>query len=346
MPFLLLAILVAAQLALAGQALWSAGSPPGRALGPLWSGEARRRRRGAALPPSLRAGRRSATRAGSRWRCRCPACCPAAGGTVGAKTELGRRWIGKRGRRPSSWSRRCRRCCSPATRLPAARHRLRADAGRRRGRGGGAGARFGALGGQAARDALPGWAATTPRSRSRGGRVTVRLRPPSLRGIAERLAVSGSARRGRDERRAEPSCSSPGSGRPRARGRPPRRWPAPDRSPIGPGCWSSSDGRAPRPALVATAAARRARGAARGPPARGGARRARPNLPPGPAGLTTGDRAGRRRRSRWSATRPGSSPSAVPARDGAGEQGRAPLRSCCGPTSGATGRSWPSRCGT
>ena len=49
----------------------------------------------------------------------------------------------------------------------------------------------------------------------------------------------------------------PRSAGPRARGRPPRRWPAPARSPTGRRCWSSSsDGRAPRPALVASAAAR------------------------------------------------------------------------------------------
>jgi hypothetical protein len=48
--------------------------------------------------------------------------------------------------------------------------------------------------GAAARAALPGWAAADARVSISGGRVTVRVRPPSLSAaIAERLAVSGSA---------------------------------------------------------------------------------------------------------------------------------------------------------
>jgi hypothetical protein len=47
---------------------------------------------------------------------------------------------------------------------------------------------------RAARDALPGWAADEVDVSVRGGRVTVRLRPPALSGaIAERLTVTGSA---------------------------------------------------------------------------------------------------------------------------------------------------------
>lgn len=47
---------------------------------------------------------------------------------------------------------------------------------------------------RAARDALPGWASDDARVTVSGGRVTVRLEPPSLSGaIAERLAVSGTA---------------------------------------------------------------------------------------------------------------------------------------------------------
>jgi hypothetical protein len=47
---------------------------------------------------------------------------------------------------------------------------------------------------QAARDALPGWAADDVDVSVEGGRVTVRLRPPSpLPAIADRLAVTSSA---------------------------------------------------------------------------------------------------------------------------------------------------------
>lgn len=47
---------------------------------------------------------------------------------------------------------------------------------------------------KATRDALPGWAAGDARVSVMGGRVTVRLRPPSLAAaIGERLAVTGSA---------------------------------------------------------------------------------------------------------------------------------------------------------
>jgi hypothetical protein len=46
----------------------------------------------------------------------------------------------------------------------------------------------------ASRDALPGWAEDEAEIMVRGGRVTVRLRPPGIyRGLADRLAVTGSA---------------------------------------------------------------------------------------------------------------------------------------------------------
>jgi hypothetical protein len=46
----------------------------------------------------------------------------------------------------------------------------------------------------AARDALPGWAEDDVDVSVRGGRVTVRLRPPSpLPAVADRLAVTSSA---------------------------------------------------------------------------------------------------------------------------------------------------------
>jgi hypothetical protein len=46
----------------------------------------------------------------------------------------------------------------------------------------------------AAREALPGWTRTGAQVTVRGGRVTVRLRPPSpLSSLAKRLAVTSSA---------------------------------------------------------------------------------------------------------------------------------------------------------
>jgi len=46
----------------------------------------------------------------------------------------------------------------------------------------------------ASRAALPGWAADEVDVSVRGGRVTVRLRPPAISGaLAERLVVTGSA---------------------------------------------------------------------------------------------------------------------------------------------------------
>jgi hypothetical protein len=46
----------------------------------------------------------------------------------------------------------------------------------------------------ASRDALPGWAENEAEVTVRGGRVTVRLRPPGIyAGLADRLAVTSSA---------------------------------------------------------------------------------------------------------------------------------------------------------
>jgi hypothetical protein len=48
--------------------------------------------------------------------------------------------------------------------------------------------------GEAARDALPGWAEDDVSVAVEGGEVTVRLRPPSpFRAVAERLEISSSA---------------------------------------------------------------------------------------------------------------------------------------------------------
>ena len=46
----------------------------------------------------------------------------------------------------------------------------------------------------AVKDALPGWSRARARARVEGGRVTVRLRPPSpLRALAQRLEVTAAA---------------------------------------------------------------------------------------------------------------------------------------------------------
>ena len=89
-PFLLLAVLVAAQIALAGQALWSAGvAARAGARAALVGGEATAAAR-RALPPSLRDGARGRGR-GRRSRCgwRCRACFPGLPRVmVGARAEL------------------------------------------------------------------------------------------------------------------------------------------------------------------------------------------------------------------------------------------------------------------
>ncbi len=89
-PFLLLAVLVAAQLALAGQALWSAGvaarAGARAALVGASAGAAARR----ALPPALRAGARVSDRGAVSVRVPIPRLIPGLPRlTVGARTALG-----------------------------------------------------------------------------------------------------------------------------------------------------------------------------------------------------------------------------------------------------------------
>ena len=76
-PFLLLAVLVAAQIALAGQALWSAGvAAPSGASAALVGGDAEAAAR-RALPASLRPGAKvelGGVRFGSRFRGCCRNC--------------------------------------------------------------------------------------------------------------------------------------------------------------------------------------------------------------------------------------------------------------------------------
>jgi hypothetical protein len=89
-PFLLLAVLVAAQIGLAGQALWSAGvAARAGARAALVGGDATTAAR-RALPPSLRAGARVDDSGGISVRVEIPRLMPAMPKlTVGAKTELG-----------------------------------------------------------------------------------------------------------------------------------------------------------------------------------------------------------------------------------------------------------------
>jgi hypothetical protein len=88
-PFLLLAVLVAAQLALAGQALWSAGvaarAGARAALVGAEAGAAARR----ALPPALRAGARVSDAGAVSVRVPVPRLIPGLPRlTIGARTEL------------------------------------------------------------------------------------------------------------------------------------------------------------------------------------------------------------------------------------------------------------------
>lgn len=89
-PFLLLAVLVAAQIGLAGQALWSAGvAARAGARAALVGGDAAAAAR-RALPPSLRAGARVEDSGGVSVRVAIPRLVPAMPRLmVGAKTELG-----------------------------------------------------------------------------------------------------------------------------------------------------------------------------------------------------------------------------------------------------------------
>ena len=76
-PFLLLAVLVAAQIGLAGQALWSAGvAARAGARAALVGGDAKAAAR-QALPASMRGGRRSSDGDQVSVRSAIPSCCPA-----------------------------------------------------------------------------------------------------------------------------------------------------------------------------------------------------------------------------------------------------------------------------
>jgi hypothetical protein len=90
-PFLLLAVLVAAQLGLAGQALWSAGvAARAGARAALVGGDATAAAR-RALPPSLRSGARVGDSGAVSVRVAIPRLLPGMPRLmVGAKTELGR----------------------------------------------------------------------------------------------------------------------------------------------------------------------------------------------------------------------------------------------------------------
>jgi hypothetical protein len=89
-PFLLLAVLVAAQLGLAGQALWSAGvAARAGARAALVGGDATAAAR-QALPPSLRSGAKLGDAGAISVRVAIPRLLPGMPPlTVGAKTELG-----------------------------------------------------------------------------------------------------------------------------------------------------------------------------------------------------------------------------------------------------------------
>lgn len=89
-PFLLLAVLVAAQIGLAGQALWSAAvAARAGARAALVGGDARAVARGA-LPPSLRQGAQVSEVEGVSVRVLIPRLLPALPRlTVGAKSGLG-----------------------------------------------------------------------------------------------------------------------------------------------------------------------------------------------------------------------------------------------------------------
>jgi hypothetical protein len=89
-PFLLLAVLVAAQLALAGQALWSAGvAARAGARAALVGGDATAVAR-RALPPSLRPGARVSEAGAVTVRVAIPRLLPALPRlTVGSESDLG-----------------------------------------------------------------------------------------------------------------------------------------------------------------------------------------------------------------------------------------------------------------
>ncbi|HEU4944369.1 MAG TPA: hypothetical protein VFT10_04330 [Solirubrobacterales bacterium] len=88
-PFLLLAILVAGQIALAGHALWSAGIAARAAARASIVGEDAKAAARRALPPSLRDGAEVTEADGVSVRIRIPRLLPAMPPlTVGARTQL------------------------------------------------------------------------------------------------------------------------------------------------------------------------------------------------------------------------------------------------------------------
>lgn len=90
LPFLLLAVLVAAQIALAGHALWSAGIAARAAARADFVGENAEAAARRALPPSLRDGAEVRTRDGVSVRVSIPRLLPAMPRlTVNARTQLG-----------------------------------------------------------------------------------------------------------------------------------------------------------------------------------------------------------------------------------------------------------------
>jgi hypothetical protein len=89
-PFLLLAVLVAAQIALAGHALWSAGIAARAAARAAIVGKGAKVAARQALPPSMRDGAEVTVDDGVAVRVRIPRLLPAMPPlTVGARTQLG-----------------------------------------------------------------------------------------------------------------------------------------------------------------------------------------------------------------------------------------------------------------
>ena len=350
LPFLLLAVLVAAQLAIAG-ALALVGGHRGAGGG---AGGAGRRRRGAAaraaLPPALRRGREVGTGAArSRSRCRVPRLLPGMPPVgVEREDEARRRWIGRRGQATVELV-----AALPALllagyvafQLLAAGYALTLADGAAE--AGALALASGRPASAAARDALPGWADEDVEVSVSGGRVTVRLRPPSL-AARDRRAPRGDRarpRRGRDERCGTSSAGSRSSsagrrGRGLARARRGARLRRLRARPGGAPARADRRTAPPRPALVASAAAR-ARSRSASPPTcrRRGSRRAgrichltlpagREGLERAPAALRAGPRLARRR-----------APAAGPAAGRRGPSaGSDPVRRCSAPTSDATGR--------
>ena len=195
-PFLLLAVLVAAQLALVGQALWSAGvAARAGARSELVGGEPRTAAR-ATLPPSLREGSKVDESDGVAVAVPVPRLLPLPRLTVRAATiAWTRRVAEQRGQATVELV-----AAVPALLLAGALALQLLATGYALTLADGA-AEAGALAlatghpvVQAARQALPSWADDDVDVEVGGGRVTVRLRPPSLlHSVADLLAVTSSA---------------------------------------------------------------------------------------------------------------------------------------------------------